>query len=79
MALSQCDSLSHDPGIAGVKAAGHAGGRYRRHQLHILAELVCAEGFADIRVQIESHYCEDSRVILPTFLSAWEARTSYFS
>jgi hypothetical protein len=79
MLPSQSDRLAHDPGVARVKSARDAGRCNGRHQEGVLAELVGPKRFTHIGIEIYAHCCEDSRVILPTFLATEKDRTSRFS
>jgi hypothetical protein len=79
MLPGQRDCLAHDPRVASVESARDAGRRNGGHEKGVLAELIRSKRLPHIGVEIYAHCCEDSRVILPTFLTTEKERTSGFS
>jgi hypothetical protein len=79
VSASQGDRLAHDPRVARVKSTRDAGRRNSGHQQGVLAELIRPKRFTHIGIEIYAHCCEDSRVILPTFLTTPKDGSSRFS
>jgi hypothetical protein len=79
MLSSQGNGLAHHTRVARMKTTRNARRRNGGHEKRVLAELVSSEGLPHIRIEIQTHYCEDTRVILPTYLATVKTRTRRFS
>ncbi len=53
--LGQALGFAHDGRIGGMKAAGHIGDRYERHNGGVVAAFIDAVGFAHIAIEVDGH------------------------
>ncbi len=53
--LGEGHQLVHGVGVAGMEAAGDTGRADHGHQIGIVADVVGAEAFADVGVEIDLH------------------------